>query len=223
MTDWDYVMMLCLTQQYCIRCVSVLGFMCKNKSFWYVPQNGKSGTRLAKYVPENAKLGTHLYSWIKTIYSINRRKNNGSGLESYREGDVELAACQIVGNGVLQVVDVGDPVAAAHVWDVSCWVTSWEFAEHHAYKLTPSVVALQCLSVFSSLMIFRMFSFGSLPIAWAKSVIFAMEVNEVVLFAKVVNSALAFTSFFCFLFKTFRTTLYSNIIMNYDKEIWNTK
>ena len=24
MTDWDYVMMLCLTQQYCIRCVSVL-------------------------------------------------------------------------------------------------------------------------------------------------------------------------------------------------------
>lgn len=46
-----------------------------------------------------------------------------------------------------------------------------------------------------------------------------LEVNEVVLFAKVVNSALAFTSFFCFLFKTFRTTLYSNIIMNYDKEI----
>lgn len=46
-----------------------------------------------------------------------------------------------------------------------------------------------------------------------------MEVNEVVLFAKVVNSALAFTSFFCFLFKTFRTTLYYNIIMNYDKEI----
>ena len=56
-----------------------------------------------------------LYSWIKAIYSINRRKNNGSGLESYREGDVELAAGQIVGNGVLQVVDVGDPVAAAHV------------------------------------------------------------------------------------------------------------
>ena len=24
MPDWDYVMMLCLTQQYCIRCVSVL-------------------------------------------------------------------------------------------------------------------------------------------------------------------------------------------------------
>ena len=82
-----------------------------------------------------------LYSWIKTIYSINRRKNNGSGLESYREGDVELAACQVVRHGVLQVVDVGDPVAAAHVGDVSCWVTSWEFAEHHAYKLTPSVVA----------------------------------------------------------------------------------
>lgn len=24
MPDWDYVMMFCLTQQYCIRCVSVL-------------------------------------------------------------------------------------------------------------------------------------------------------------------------------------------------------
>ena len=36
-------------------------------------------------------------------------------LETGREADVELAAGEVVGDGVLDVVDVGDPVVAAHV------------------------------------------------------------------------------------------------------------
>ena len=39
-------------------------------------------------------------------------------LEGGGEADVELAAGQVVGDGVLDVVDVGDPVVAAHVADV---------------------------------------------------------------------------------------------------------
>ena len=39
-------------------------------------------------------------------------------LERGREADVELAAGEVVGDGILDVVDVGDPVVAAHVGDV---------------------------------------------------------------------------------------------------------
>ena len=39
-------------------------------------------------------------------------------LEAGGEADVELAAGEVVGDGVLDVVDVGDPVVAAHVGDV---------------------------------------------------------------------------------------------------------
>lgn len=38
MTDWDYVMMLCLTQQYCIRCVSAL-VLCARINLFAFPKN----------------------------------------------------------------------------------------------------------------------------------------------------------------------------------------
>lgn len=78
-----------------------------------------------------------------SILSIDE-KNNGCGLESYRERDVELAACQVVWYGVLQVVDVGDPVAAAHVGDA-------EQVEHvEAYadvlEMTPEIIGTDAVS-----------------------------------------------------------------------------
>ena len=38
--------------------------------------------------------------------------------EVYRETYIELASCQIVGHGVLQVVDIGYPVIRADIADV---------------------------------------------------------------------------------------------------------
>lgn len=39
-------------------------------------------------------------------------------LETGGEADVDLAAGEVVGNGILDVVDVGHPVVTAHVGDV---------------------------------------------------------------------------------------------------------
>lgn len=47
-----------------------------------------------------------------------RMMNNALTLEFGGEADVNLAACEVVGHGVLNAVDVGYPVVAAHVGDV---------------------------------------------------------------------------------------------------------
>ena len=58
--------------------------------------------------------------------------------EGDRERDVELAACEVVGDCVLDVVDICDPVVAAYVRDVE----EVEDVEgyHDTAEVTPEVV-----------------------------------------------------------------------------------
>ena len=47
-----------------------------------------------------------------------RRGAGGGGLEFEDEAEVELATCQVIGDGILDVVDVCNPVITAYVGDV---------------------------------------------------------------------------------------------------------
>ena len=52
---------------------------------WYVPKNGKSGTRYFKYVPENAKLGTHfnlLKNWNNVKFKFKIQQYQTEAVEN---------------------------------------------------------------------------------------------------------------------------------------------
>ena len=70
--------------------------------------------------------------------------NNALTLEFGGEADVNLAACEVVGHGVLNAVDVGYPVVAAHVGDVE-EVEAVE-ANPHALEVPQEIGWLVCAS-----------------------------------------------------------------------------